>query len=244
MKTVRDHYDHFLGPVYSWILGDFDSARRRNVALFNDLELAPRQGAIAVDLGAGPGCQSLPLAGIGYHVLAIDFCADLIDELAGHAGALPIRAVCDDLAAFRSHMSDPADLIVCMGDTLVHLPDERTVERVLDDVCESLSPGGRFIYSIRDYFSVVPEGPERFIPIRSSETQIFTCFLDYRDKFVHVHDILHQKLGDGWQMTISDYRKLRLDSAVVDERLRAGGLRMSARMLVDGMIVCVAEKPA
>jgi SAM-dependent methyltransferase len=243
VKTVRDHYDHFLGPVYSWILGDFDSARRRNVALFNDLELAPRQGAIAVDLGAGPGCQSLPLAGIGYHVLAIDFCADLVGELKGRAGQLPVRAVCDDLSAFRSHMSEPADLIVCMGDTLVHLPDEATVDRLLDDVCESLNPGGKFIYSIRDYFSEVPEGAERFIPIRSSETQIFTCFLDYREDFVHIHDILHQKDGDQWRMTISDYRKLRLDSARVDDRLRAGGLALTAKMMVDGMIVGVAEKP-
>jgi len=178
VKSVRDHYDDFLGPVYSWILGDFENARKRNVALFDELDLAPRQGAVAVDLGSGPGCQSLPLANIGYHVLAIDFCADLIDELAEHAGDLPVRTVCDDLSAFRSHLSEPPDLIVCMGDTLVHLHDTDTVDRVLDDVCESLNPGGRFIYSIRDYFSNVPEGAERFIPIRSSDSQIFTCFLD------------------------------------------------------------------
>jgi SAM-dependent methyltransferase len=141
-------------------------------------------------------------------------------------------------------MSEPADLIVCMGDTLVHLPDERAVERILDDVCESLKPGGRFIYSIRDYVSAVPEGAERFVPVRSDETQIFTCFLDYTDDCVHVHDILHRKVDGEWRMTISDYRKLRLDSARLDERLRAGGLSMAARTRVDGMIVGIAEKPS
>lgn len=244
MKSVREHYDEFLGPVYSWILGDFDIARQRNAALFRELELAPDAGAIAVDLGAGPGCQSLPLAELGYGVLAIDFCAGLVEELAQHAGELPVRAVCDDLSGFRSHMSEPADLIVCMGDTLVHLPDESTVERLLDDVCESLAPGGSFVYSIRDYFSVVPEGADRFIPIRSSETQIFTCFLDYRDDVVHVHDVLHEKGPGGWRMSISDYRKLRLDTANIDARLEQGGLQMTGRRLADGMLVGVAEKPA
>jgi SAM-dependent methyltransferase len=244
VKSVREHYDEFLGPVYSWILGDFDIARQRNAALFRDLELAPDDGAIAVDLGAGPGCQSLPLAELGYGVLAIDFCAGLVEELAQHAGELPVRAVCDDLSGFRSHMSEPADLIVCMGDTLVHLPDVSTVERLLDDVCESLTPGGRFIYSIRDYFSVVPEGADRFVPIRSSETQIFTCFLDYRDDVVHVHDVLHEKGPAGWRMSISDYRKLRLDTANIDARLVQGGLQMTGRRLADGMLLGVAEKPA
>jgi SAM-dependent methyltransferase len=244
LKSVREHYDEFLGAVYSWILGDFDTVRQRNALLFGQLDLAPRQGALAVDLGAGPGCQSLPLADLGYEVLAIDFCAELVEELATHAGDRAIHAVCDDLSDFRRHLARPADLIVCMGDTLVHLPDEQTVWNVLDEVCEALAPGGRFIYSIRDYFSTVPAGPDRFIPIRASDTQIFTCFLDYGDKVVHVHDVLHRKDADGWHMQVSDYLKLRLDRDAIDSRLRAGGLQATASLQADGMIVAVAEKPA
>ena len=212
MKSVRDHYDRFLGNVYSWILGDIENARERNAAFFSTLELNPEFGRVAVDLGSGPGCQSLPLADLGYEVLAIDFCQTLVDELVDHAGELPVRAVCDDITAFRSHMSEPANLIVCMGDTLVHLPEESVVDTVMRDVCESLQPGGRFIYAIRDYISYVPEGTERFIPIRASDDQIFMCFLDYEDAFVHVHDILHRRVNGEWTTEISDYRKLRLDT--------------------------------
>ncbi|MDH5344947.1 MAG: class I SAM-dependent methyltransferase [Gammaproteobacteria bacterium] len=244
MKSVRDHYDEFLGPVYSWILGDFETARRRNEAFFATLDLAPGPGAVAVDLGCGPGCQALPLAALGYDVLAIDFCSDLIDELVSRAGELPVRAVCDDLAVFRKYLEPDADLIVCMGDTLVHLPDEMTVFGVLDDVCEALKPGGRFIYAIRDYTSYVPAGADRFVPVRASDERIFTCFLDYRDDVVHVHDILHSKAGGAWEMTVSDYLKLRLDRAAVDARLMAGGLGIRARMLADGMIVGIADKLA
>ena len=243
MNTVRDHYDEFLGSVYSWILGDFDTARQLNESFFSSLKLAPRDGAVAVDLGSGPGCQSLPLAELGYKVVAIDFCQSLIDELERHADALAVTAICDDISGFPQHLSEPPQLIVCMGDTLVHLPDEETVFGILDEVCESLAPGGRFIYAIRDYMSFVPGGAERFIPIRSSDDRIFACFLDYQADVVHVHDILHERHGDEWRMSISDYRKLRLDSAAVDARLVAGGLEIASRTESDGMLVGIAEKP-
>ena len=244
MRTVKEHYDGFLGSVYSWILGDFETAVDRNAAFFDGLGLSPARGATAVDLGSGPGCQSVPLARLGYDVLAIDFCRSLLSELAGHADALPVTPVRDDIANFRAHMSAPADLIVCMGDTLVHLPDEATVLRVLNDVCRSLKPGGRFIYAIRDYFSDVPEGADRFVPIRSTDDRIFTCFLDYEDDAVHVHDVLHQRDGDVWRMEISDYRKLRLAADTVDRQLELGGLALSSRSRHEGMIVGIATRPS
>ena len=242
METVKDHYDSFLGSVYSWILGDFDNAREKNAAFFASLDLTPAENAIAVDLGCGPGCQSLPVAELGYEVLAIDFCQDLLDELGEHAGDLPVRPVCDDIANFRSHMSDPADLIVCMGDTLVHLPDNETVELLIGDVCESLNPGGLFVYAIRDYVGDEPEGADRFVPIRANDEQIFTCFLDYQEDVVHVHDLLYRRINDEWRMSVSDYLKLRLDTRQINQQLTALGLEIVATSSMDGMIVVIAKK--
>jgi SAM-dependent methyltransferase len=189
LKSVRKHYDDFLAPVYSWILGDFENAYSANVEFFAGLGLAPAKSDLAVDLGCGPGCQSLPLAEIGYRVVALDFCKPLIDELIERSGGLTIRAVCADLAEFEKHIDEAPGLIVCMGDTLVHLPDENTVETVINRVTSALKPGGTFIYSIRDYVSEVPSGADRFVPVRADDEQIFTCFLDYLDDVVHVHDI-------------------------------------------------------
>ena len=242
MESVKDHYDSFLGEVYSWILGDFDKAYERNSELFANLEIQAKDGQVAVDLGCGPGCQSLPLAEIGYDVVAIDFCQALLDELGQRTGGHSITRICDDILNFRQHLSTQPNLVVCMGDTLVHLPDMETASSLIRLVCESLEPGGIFIYAIRDYISLVPTGAERFVPVRSSEDQIFTCFLDYREDVVHVHDILHRKLDGEWQMTISDYQKLRLDSRVIDRQLEACGLAVTSRHVVDGMITVVAEK--
>jgi len=239
---VKDHYDSFLGSVYSWILGDFDTAYRKYVDLFATLELVPHGDSTAVDLGCGPGCQSVPLAELGYDVLAIDFCQGLLDELADRSGALPIKPICDDIGNFQDHIENPVDLIVCMGDTLVHLPDQESVHSVVDAVCDSLEPGGVFVYAIRDYVQNVPTGAERFIPIRANDEQIFTCFLDYRDDVVHVHDVLYRKQEGEWILSVSDYLKLRLDTVAIDRQLTDQGLEIRCKTEADGMITVMATK--
>jgi len=243
LVTVKRHYDAFLAGVFSWIIGDFDNAYRKNKAFFDALGLSGRPDSIAVDLGSGPGCQSIPLAEAGFEVLAIDFCQELLDELAGHAGSLAIRTVCADILDFRQHLAGQADLIVCMGDTLVHLPDRQSVDTLLIDVAGALNPGGTFIYAIRDYVEYVPQGSERFVPIRATDEQIFTCFLDYRDDVVHVHDVLHRKIDGEWTFNVSDYQKLRVDSRAVDEVLVRNGLVIAERRIENGLITVVARRP-
>lgn len=244
MKSVKHHYDEFLAPVYSWILGDFETAYQGNVALFADLDLSPARDDLAVDLGCGPGCQSLPLAERGYRVLGIDFCQELLHELSRRSAGLQITTVCDDLADFDQHLDDAPGLIVCMGDTLVHLPDAATVDAVIDKVCATLKPGGIFIYSIRDYVSSEPAGADRFVPIRADDRQIFTCFLEYGPAVVHVHDVLYTKRDGEWQLQISDYQKLRLDTAAINRRLEANGMQIVHQRTVNGMICVVANGPA
>jgi SAM-dependent methyltransferase len=243
LRSVREHYDGFLGPVYSWIIGDFDTARDASATQFAALGLSPRPGAVALDLGAGPGCQALPLADLGYRVVAIDFCASLISELETRRGGRDIQTVCDDIRRFGDHLQFAPELIVCMGDTLVHLPDEAAVMALLDKVSAALGPGGRFIYAIRDYIQHEPQGSERFIPVRTTDDRIFTCFLEYRLHTVHVHDILHRKVDGAWQMEVSDYQKLRLDTVRINERLAKNGLKITEISPRNGMITVVATRP-
>jgi len=243
LRTVRDHYDRFLGPLYSWIIGDFDVACRNNVAYFRSLDLDVPAEARAVDLGAGSGCQSLPLADAGYEVLAVDFCQDLLDELEQRKGSRSIRTVCADVLDVETFVPHPVELIVCMGDTLVHLPDTASVERLLQSVTRLLAPGGTFVYAIRDYVDTVPQGADRFVPVRAEDDRIFTCFLDYREDVVHVHDILHRRAPEGWTTEISDYLKLRLDSRQLDSTLAECGLDIADRQFINGMITVAAVRP-
>src|ERR1700686_4803739 len=105
------------------MIGDVDAATARADAELDDIGLPSNATGTAVDLGAGFGLHSLPLARRGYKVIAIDTYEPLLQELRSRAGALAISTVNADLLDLRSYVAQPADVILCMGDTLTHLPD-------------------------------------------------------------------------------------------------------------------------
>jgi hypothetical protein len=119
-------------------------------------------------------------------------------------------------------------LILCMGDTLTHLPDQGSVQGLFDDVAESLEDGGTFIVTFRDYSSALIES-KRFIPVRSDSERILTCFLEYDDGAVTVYDILHERDGAAWRQRVSAYRKLEVRGFKIrNEQGLAGMTRLVA----------------
>jgi 2-polyprenyl-3-methyl-5-hydroxy-6-metoxy-1,4-benzoquinol methylase len=242
-KTVDDHYTDHLGPVYTWMIGDMDAAFSRSDAELDALPLPSKVGGTAVDLGAGFGLHAIPLARRGFRVVAIDSYDPLLKELESRKGSLPIRTVNADLLAFRAHIGEAIDVIVCMGDTLTHLPTLSCVESLLGDVAASLSPGGLFASTFRDYVSAPLQGDARFILVRSDAERILTCFLEYADTTVTVHDLLHQREGGAWRLRASSYPKLRLSPEWVVERLSSLGLSVRRDTAPAGMIRITARMP-
>src|SRR6185369_7210589 len=127
MAAVTEHYATHLGPVYAWMAGGVEAAIARGAKEIETLGLLPRLTGQAVDLGAGFGMHSIPLARRGFSVLAIDSCGELLQTLRQEAGDLPIRTVEGDLLAFGRHLDGLSEIVLCMGDTLTHLPDFATV---------------------------------------------------------------------------------------------------------------------
>jgi SAM-dependent methyltransferase len=239
-SPVSDHYQRLLGPVYSWMIGDVDAAIARADAELDDIGLPSSATGIAVDLGAGFGMHSLPLARRGYKVIAIDTYEPLLQQLRSRAGALAIDTVNADLLDLRTHVSQTADVILCMGDTLTHLPDAASVDSLFAAVAAVLSPGGLFVATFRDYVSTPLHGHERFILVRSDENRIFTCFLEYSDNTVLVHDVLHERVAAGWQLRLSSYPKLRLAPEGVVKALTTHGFSVRREAGLSGMVRIVA----
>jgi 2-polyprenyl-3-methyl-5-hydroxy-6-metoxy-1,4-benzoquinol methylase len=184
--------------------------------------------------------HSLPLARRGYKVIAIDTYAPLLQELRSRAGSLAIDTINADLLDLRSHVSGPADVILCMGDTLTHLPDAASVDSLFASVAAALSPGGLFVATFRDYVSTPLQGDERFILVRSDEHRILTCFLEYSDKTVLVHDVLHERVAAKWQLRLSSYSKLRLAPESVVKALTSHGFSVRREAGLGGMVRVVA----
>jgi hypothetical protein len=62
MPSVAEHYESLLAPVYAWMVGGTEAA----IAL-GQADLAPVLcgGNFAIDLGAGFGMHTIPLARAG-----------------------------------------------------------------------------------------------------------------------------------------------------------------------------------
>jgi SAM-dependent methyltransferase len=169
-------------------------------------------------------------------VVAIDSYKPLLQELASRAGTLSIRTVNADLLDFRLHASTAVDVITCMGDTLTHLPSQAGVTTLFREVAASLRPGGVFAATFRDYATAPLRGDSRFILVRGDGERVLTCFLEYADTTVTVHDLLHQRENGAWQLRVSSYPKLRLAPQWVVEQLSSLGLTVQRDATPGGMI--------
>jgi SAM-dependent methyltransferase len=239
MSSVAAHYEALLAPVYLWMAGGIDNALALGAS---DLAGFADRGGLAVDLGAGFGMHAIPLAHAGYRVLAIDSSPYLIEQLRSFSKGLDVEAVVSDLMQFPEHLppNQKADLVLCMGDTLAHLPDETAVAELAQRVAVSLAPGGRFAATFRDY-TTLPTGNARFIPVRSDANRIHTCFLEEQSDHVLVHDLLYEKQGDRWSMQVSNYSKLRLSPAAVCRTFQSVGLTASVVAGPRGMVRLTAD---
>lgn len=210
MATVTDHYENHLAGHYSWLFGGITARCRENMAFFTRHDIKPFADGRAIDLGCGSGFQSIPLARAGFKVTGIDLSSKLLEELARNKGELAIATVNDDLSNVDIHCPPAAELIVCMGDTLTHLETMERVEKLFRKIYRHLRDKGRFIVTYRD-LDLEVSALDRFIPVKSDDGTIFTCFLEYEENHVKVHDLIYEKTESGaWIFKKSFYRKLRI----------------------------------
>lgn len=239
--TAKEHYDTLLGDVYSWMLGDFTQRMLEQKHFFIAHHIHPTGNGIALDLGAGNGIQSVALAELGFKVKAVDFNATLLAELNTTKNKLPIEIYMQDISTFMNKTNEPAEVIICMGDTLTHFDGYSVVTDLVRKIAAILPRDGKAIFSWRD-FSEERSGLDRFIHVRSDDTRSMTCFLEYSPHHVTVHDLIVEKINGEWRQRVSRYPKLRLPVTLFSATLRENGLSIEHQQVNRGMIALVARK--
>lgn len=241
IASIAEHYDTHLAQHYSWLFGGLPERAKENKKAFVELGLHGKPGARAIDLGAGSGFQSIPLAELGYAVTSVDLSRKLLDELVASSKGLPITVKHEDLLRTLASAEPGFEVCVCMGDTLTHLSSFGDVQRVFREVHRVLAPGGTFVLQFRDLTKPL-EGADRFIPVRADENTVFTCFLEYEGDHVRVYDLIHQRTPEGWELKKSVYRKLRIAGDWAKKRLVEGGFTIERDDSARGMVSLVARR--
>jgi len=239
--TAKEHYANHLAHFYSWMVGDFNAKQNEQEDFFNKNGIKPKLTKIAVDLGAGSGLQSLALAKLGFEVTAVDFNKQLLDELSINKRDLRIKTVCENVIDFLADLDRDAELIVCMGDTITHLESIDHVEQMSTKISEHLVTGGKLVISFRELIAEL-KGTERFIPVRSDETRILTCYLEYFPDHVMVHDILQEWQSGKWIQKVSCYPKLRLSESYITEAFERNNIKVLSTQRLSGMLYLVGQK--
>ncbi len=248
MSNVAKHYEQLLAEHYVWMFGvPFEQKVTEQKDLLEqvvgDLPAARRSGT-AVDLGSGPGFQSIALAALGYSpVIAVDSSHELLQELQARKGSYDIETREADITKLDSvSFAESASVIVCMGDTLTHLPAKESVQKLFGDVLEKLAPGGVFVLSYRDLTGELA-GIDRFVPVQADDTRIMTCFLEYKSsEAVTVNDLVYVRGEGGWNLSKSSYEKLRLGSSWVTDALRNAGFTLRHEGPAGRLLMAVAQK--
>ncbi len=241
MVTFQEHYENLLARHYSWLWGGFEAKTAENTAFFESKGVTPALSGRAVDLGCGSGFQAIPLAKAGFSVTAIDLSQALLDEVAARGKSLDVTPVKGDILDLPEICPTPLELAVCMGDTLTHLPSKQDVRRMFITVFKTLEPTGTFIITYRD-LSFELTGLDRFIPVRSDDTTIFNCFLEYHEETVTVHDLVNERTDKGWTLNKSSYTKLRLPVDWVISILEEAGFTMAFQEIQMGLATLIAKK--
>lgn len=121
------------------------------------------------DCGCGTGAQLFPFAAAGLACLGFDPSPPLIAIARRKLASYPrTRAEVGAFADLLRLTSFPSDLVMCLGNSLVHVPQEEAA-RFLSDAGKALNPGGTLLLQILNYERLRKAGATDLPLIRASE---------------------------------------------------------------------------
>lgn len=135
----------------------------------------------AVDMGCGTGVHAVALAQLGLDVTGLDISAGMLEKARAHArdaGAAVEFLEGDFLAAVPRI---PADLLLCLGNSLPHLESRAALTAVLAHWRSLLGDEGRAVIQLLNYARVLDSG-ERIVNIRRDGEATIVRFYDFLEE--------------------------------------------------------------
>ncbi|MDX9759181.1 MAG: class I SAM-dependent methyltransferase [Bacteroidota bacterium] len=149
----------------------------------------------AVDMGCGTGVHAVALAQLGLDVTGIDVSDGMLEKARAHAAAAGVSVEFLPGDFLTDIPRPPADLILCLGNSIPHLPSLDALFSVLAHWRTMLAAKGTAVVQLLNYQRVLDAG-ERIVNIRRDGDATIIRFYDFLDERLRFN-ILTVNDGDG-----------------------------------------------
>ena len=194
----------------------------------------PTGGSI-LDVACGTGQHTLALAQAGYQAAGSDLSTGMVEQANAHAAQMgldvPFEAAgFEDLASVYSRGPlYPFDALLCLGNSLPHVPDGGALGWALSNFASCLRPGGLLLLQNRN-FDAVMAGRQRFMEPQfhreGDREWLFVRFYDFLpDGMIDFHVLtLHRPNSEAaWQQQPGSARLMPLYQEAMEAALVEAG---------------------
>jgi SAM-dependent methyltransferase len=155
-----DHY-RTLADDYEWLESDAVHSGEEFLAQTADLLGALPPGARVLDCACGNGSTALGLARAGFDTHASDLSPAMVARTRERAEAegLLLPAEVGDWASLRERAQRPFDLVICVGNSIVHADGRAGRREALAAMRAVLAPAGRVLLDARNWEKLRAQRP-------------------------------------------------------------------------------------
>ncbi len=182
VKSASDFYDELSEDYVDMI--EFSSKVESESEIFKNI-VSEYKITRCLDAGCGVGLHSIILSKLGVEVLGIDISASMIEKARELAQRFGVSAEFEvlDFSLIKEKYKEKFELVLCIGNTLPHLINEKDLLIALRNFYNALVPNGILIVQILNYDKIM-ENEERIVNVRETPERIFVRFYDFEPTIV------------------------------------------------------------
>ncbi|CUT08615.1 Methyltransferase domain-containing protein [Candidatus Kryptonium thompsonii] len=182
VKSASDFYDELSEDYMDMI--EFSSKVESESEIFKTI-VSEYKITRCLDAGCGVGLHSIILSKLGVEVLGIDISASMIEKARELAQRFGVSAEFEvlDFSLIKEKYKEKFELVLCIGNTLPNLINEKDLLIALRNFYNALVPNGILIAQILNYDKIM-ENEERIVNVRETPERIFVRFYDFEPTIV------------------------------------------------------------